>query len=276
MALTLIGLGLDPRDLSLRARDAIASCDVLVLETYTSYAPVSLADLEELVGMPITPLTRSMVEQDDGILERSRSESVGVLVFGDPLAATTHLELVLRSRAEGIDTRIIHAPSIFSAIGESGLELYRFGRTASLVYPRRNWLPERAKEVIVQNRSIKAHSLVLLDIVTGDDEFSLLARDHGAFADLDRSLIENETRSLAGEPQLLMSPNEAIAILRFQGVIGSSDQLVVCSRLGSDSSSVMSGTAEHLMTRSFGLGPHAIVVPGDLHFLESESLGEPS
>jgi diphthine synthase len=276
MTLTLIGLGLDPNDLSKRALDETRASDAILLETYTSYAPHSIEELETLVGARITPLTRSMVEQDDVVLTRAGTERIALLVFGDPLAATTHLELILRARAQGIETSIIHAASIFSAIGESGLELYRFGLTASLVYPRRNWLPERAKDVIAENRSIRAHSLVLLDIVTGTDELALLDRNHAAFAALDRSLIEHDARSLAGEPQLLMSPNEAIAILLHQGAVASTDTLIVCSRLGTDTSTVVSGRAAQLMERSFGLGPHAIAIPGSLHFLESESVGEPS
>ncbi|MFT4307913.1 MAG: diphthine synthase [Candidatus Woesearchaeota archaeon] len=270
MTLTLIGLGLDPNDLSIRARDAIAASDVVLLETYTSYAAISMEELVSIVDTEITPLTRQMVEHNDIVLERARTQRTALLVFGDPLAATTHLELVLRARAEGIGTNIIHAPSIFSAIGESGLELYRFGLTASLVYPRRNWLPERARDVIALNRSIKAHSLVLLDIITGDEELALLDRDHEAFAGLDRSRIEHEAVSLAGEPQLLMSPNEAIALLVFQKVVEPSDPLIVCSRLGTGSGIVSRGSVGELLARSFGLGPHAIVIPGELHFLESE------
>ena len=273
MTLTLIGLGLDPKDLSIRAREAIAASDVVLLETYTSYAAISMEELEAIVDTEITPLTRTMVEHDDVVLESARTTRTALLVLGDPLAATTHLELVLRSRAEGIDTTIVHAPSIFSAIAESGLELYRFGLTASLVYPRRNWLPERARDVITQNRSIKAHSLVLLDIVTGAEELALLDRDHAAFASLDRSPIEHDAVSLAGEPQLLMSPNEAIAVLLHQGAIRTTDTLIVCSRLGTGTSAVMSGSAKDLLTRSFGLGPHAIAIPSELHFLEEESVG---
>jgi diphthine synthase len=274
MTLTLIGLGLDPRDIGMCARNEITASDAVLLETYTSYTTLTLKELEALVGASVTPLTRAMVEQDDVVLTRAREERTALLVFGDPLAATTHLELVLRARAEGIETNIIHAPSIFSAIAESGLELYRFGLTASLVYPRKNWLPERARDVIELNRSIRAHSLVLLDIITGTDEFALLDQDHEAFTMLDRELIEHEATSLAGEPQLLMSPNEAIAILLYQKTITGSDDLIVCSRLGTASSAITRGSAQDLLIRSFGLGPHTMALPGDLHFLETT--GEPS
>ena len=269
MSLTLIGLGLDPNDLSMRARDAIAASDAVMLETYTSYAAVSMEELESITDAKIAPLTRQMVEHDDVVLEAARTQRIALLVFGDPLAATTHLELVLRARAEGIETSVIHAPSIVSAIAESGLELYRFGLTASLVYPRRNWLPERARDVIALNRSIKAHSLVLLDIITGDEELALLDREHEAFAGLDRSIVEHEALSLAEEPQLLMSPNEAVALLNYQRIVEPSERLIVCSRLGTDAALISRGSADELLTRPFGLGPHAIVIPGELHFLES-------
>lgn len=273
MTLTLVGLGLDPRALGDPAREAIAAADATLLESYTSAADVTLDELEAIVGRPVEPLTRAAIEQDDVTIERSKTQNVALLVFGDPMAATTHAELVLRARAAGIPVRILHAASIFSAVGETGLELYRYGPAASLVYPRKNWLPERAAQLIRENRDRKQHTLVLLDIVTGTDEHALLDRDHEAFTGLDTSLLDTDRQSLAGEPQLLMSPNEAVALLLHQNAASQDETLVVCSRLGLESSRVVSGSATSLLVERFGPGPHAIVVPGALHFLEEDFVG---
>lgn len=273
MTLTLVGLGLDPRQIGSAARESISKADAALLESYTSAVDVSLAELEGIVGRSVEPLTRAMLEQDDVVIERARTHSVALLVFGDPLAATTHAELVLRARAAGIAVSIVHAASIVSAIGEAGLELYRYGPAASLVYPRRNWLPGRAVQIVRENRERGQHTLVLLDIVTGSEELALLERDHEAFARLDRSLLDTDRQSLAGEPQLLMSPNEAAALLLRQKAVAEDETLVVCSRLGLGSSRVVSGSATTLLAERFGSGPHAIVVPGKLHFLEEDFVG---
>ena len=49
------------------------------------------------------------------------------------MIATTHLDLRLRAIDMGIETRIVHAPSISSAVaGLSGLQNYKFGKSITV------------------------------------------------------------------------------------------------------------------------------------------------
>lgn len=65
-----------------------------------------------------------MVEmQSDDILANADVEDVALLVAGDPFAATTHTDLILRARKKNIKTRIIHNASIFNAVACCGLQV---------------------------------------------------------------------------------------------------------------------------------------------------------
>ncbi len=44
-----------------------------------------------------------------------------------PASATTHTDLQLRAREQGIPVRVIHNASVMNAVGAAGLSLYRFG-----------------------------------------------------------------------------------------------------------------------------------------------------
>lgn len=65
-----------------------------------------------------------MVEmQSDDILANADVEDVALLVAGDPFAATTHTDLILRARERNIETRIVHNASIFNAVACCGLQV---------------------------------------------------------------------------------------------------------------------------------------------------------
>ena len=65
-----------------------------------------------------------MVESNsDEILRDARDKNIALLVAGDPFAATTHTDLILRAKQMNIKTRVIHNASIFNAIGCCGLQL---------------------------------------------------------------------------------------------------------------------------------------------------------
>jgi len=90
---------------------------------------------------------------------------VALIVAGDPMIATTHVSLLLAAKKLGIETEVIHASSILSAaIGESGLQAYKFGKIVTLAYWRDNYKPMAAYEVISENLSRGLHTLLLLDI----------------------------------------------------------------------------------------------------------------
>ncbi len=160
--LYLISLGLrDEKDMSLRALNTAKKCDLLYAEFYTSRTATSAESLSKLVGKPVTELGRRGMEDDVGrLIEEAKNKDIGIFVPGDALSATTHIMLLSEARKAGIETRVIHGSSILTAVGETGLQLYKFGRVTTLTKP----LPKSVLEAIEQNQKAGLHSLVLLDI----------------------------------------------------------------------------------------------------------------
>lgn len=111
MVLFLIGLGLgDERDITVKGLEAVKSCQHIFLEQYTAILPgIEQEKLEAFYGKAITVADREMVESNSElILEHAKEQNVAFLVVGDPFAATTHHDLLLRADAEGIKCTVIH------------------------------------------------------------------------------------------------------------------------------------------------------------------------
>src|SRR5207302_874088 len=105
--LVFIGLGLhDEKGITLRGHDEARSADVVFAEFYTSgLADATVASVERLIGNEIQVLSRTDVEDGRMILEAAAKQKVAFLVVGDPMAATTHVDLRLRAASAKIPTR---------------------------------------------------------------------------------------------------------------------------------------------------------------------------
>jgi diphthine synthase len=152
--LYMVGLGLDNDEITQKGLEALKKVDEAYAEFYTNTANI---DLEELPG-EIEVLEREEVEQEDRILEAAEEKDIAFLVSGDPLTATTHYDIKHRAEEKGLEVKVVHAPSIFTSIAETGLNVYKFGRTVTL--PRE----ESIRKYVEKNDSVCLHSLVLLDI----------------------------------------------------------------------------------------------------------------
>jgi len=233
--LYIIGLGInDEQDLSLKAVDTLKKCDEIYLEKYTGHWKGSMNNLEKIVGKNITVLDREKVESDF-LSKQAKEKNIALLVPGDPLAATTHIEFLL----EGAE--IIHSSSIFTAVGETGLQLYKFGRTASLPKPQEGYKPESFYEIIEENQKNGMHTLILLDTADGG-----------------------------------LSVKEAIEILlkieeKRKGNIIKENRIVACSSLGSKERKIKYGSVEKIMKEDFSK-PAVLIIPGKLNFKETEML----
>ena len=118
-----------------------------------------------------------MIEtQSDEILRDADIQDVALLVVGDPFGATTHTDILLRARALGIPTRVIHNASIINAVGACGLQLYNFGQTVSLVFFTDTWKPDSFYDRVRENADLGMHTLVLLDIKVKEQSEENLAR----------------------------------------------------------------------------------------------------
>ncbi len=155
--LYMIGLGLDNNEITQKGLNALKKVEEAYAEFYTNTANINL----EQLPVEIEILKREEVEQEDKIIESAVEKNTAFLVSGDPLTATTHYDIKHRAEKKGIEVKVIHAPSIFTSIAETGLNVYKFGRTVTL--PKEG-NPESIKKYIDNNDSIDLHSLVLLDI----------------------------------------------------------------------------------------------------------------
>jgi len=163
MSLVLVGSGIS-FDLTQSGLDALKKCDEAYIELYTNpVAEDRVKELEQTIGRKIVRLEREKVE-GSFLVERAASAGVCLISSGDPLTATTHISLVLEAKKKGVPVNVIHNSSIYSAApARAGLQIYRFGKTATLVNPRPNYQPKSSLDVIRKNLENDMHSLVLLD-----------------------------------------------------------------------------------------------------------------
>ncbi len=161
--LYLIGLGLNAKGISVQGMEIAKRCKRVYIETYTVNYPYPFTSIEHVLGKDIEPLNREKVEGFE-FLEHARKADVALLVYGSPLMATTHIAILDEAESSGIKTEVIHASSVFDGVSETGLQLYKFGKVASMPAWKENFTPESFMEIVKDNQKIDAHSLILIDI----------------------------------------------------------------------------------------------------------------
>ena len=247
MTLWFVGAGVSGYALaSAEAARAISGSLRVYADVFTS--PVGEPDLEELgrlAGGRLVRAERGAVEDGSRILEDAERGDVALVSYGDPYAATTHAELRTRAERAGIRTRTVPAPSApWSALGECGLHHYKAGRTATVMEDARGAATPYG--VVQRNMASGSHTVLLLEYDSS----------RGFFLD----------------------PADALRILlgaeRDQrlGAVTPGTFCVVASRVGSAEQAFASGTAARLCSEDFGEPPHLIIIPGSLHFTESDAL----
>ncbi len=159
--LYLIGLGLNKKSVSSEGKELIRDADKVYLEDYTVNFPYNTEDLD--FGREIEKLGRGEVESNK-LIKESKSKNIVLLVYGSPLIATTHSSLVLDCLENKIEYKIIHNASILDGITETGLQAYKFGKTASLPNWEEKGESKSFMAIIKNNQKIKAHTLILIDM----------------------------------------------------------------------------------------------------------------
>ena len=161
--LVLVGSGING-DLTLQGVEELKKCDAVYAEMYTN-PPLKekIAGIESRIGKKIAEIGRNKVESDFLVME-AVDKRIALISSGDPLIATTHVVLVTECRKKNVPIKVIHNSSIYTvAPAKSGLQIYRFGKTVSLVNPRENYKPSSPLEGIRQNLKMDMHTMVLLD-----------------------------------------------------------------------------------------------------------------
>lgn len=264
MTLYMIGLGLnDQKDITLRGLEAVKKSSKVFLESYTSRLNCSINDLEELYGQKIILADRDMVESKaDEILAEALENDVSFLVIGDVFGATTHTDLYIRALEKGINIEVINNASILNAIGIVGLELYKFGKTTSIVFPLDNWKPETHYNVLKENQKMGLHTLALLDIKVKEPS--------------PEDIKKGNNNPL---PERYMTVSEGIQSLldieekRGEKVFTKDTLCIGCARIGSKDFKIIAGTAKELLTKDFGAPLHCLIIPSNkLHDIEKEMI----
>ncbi|MDX1611026.1 MAG: diphthine synthase [Candidatus Thermoplasmatota archaeon] len=244
--LSLVGLGVGPRGISLAGLEAARNAQHVFLEGYTALAGDTLEELEALLDNEVQPVGRAVVEGQTRLLEAARDGGCCLLVVGDPLSATTHTALEIEAKEQGIPVTVRFGASILTAAaGILGLSHYKFGRTTTLVTPRGAYFPESPYEVVRDNLAMGLHTLVLLDI---REDGTCMTGPEGA--------------------QLLLD----LEVKREEGVLDEGTLGAIVARAGFDDQQAWSGSLTDLSGLDCGAPMHTIVVPGEMSEFEADAL----
>jgi len=252
--LWLIGIG--PGDLdhiTERARRVARECSKRYLEGYTAVLPPAEEErLESVVGA-WERLMRDGVESPEKLLEEARGGAIALLVVGDPMQATTHIDLEERCAEEGISFHVIPGLTATAlAVSLSGLQSYRFGRQVTIPFSDGDYLPTSPFEMICRNKEVGMHTLALLDL---------------------------DPTGMGLEQPRPMTPREAVDhLVRMNNRSDLFDESVedwnglLLSDLGTEEERVISGSMQEL-SQIEGGHLHALIVAADFSGMEAEAFG---
>ncbi|KAJ5711262.1 Diphthine methyl ester synthase [Penicillium malachiteum] len=251
--LHLVGLGLaDETDITVRGLEIVKRADRVYLEAYTAVLLVDKEKLEAFYGRPVIEADRELVETgSDEILAGADKVDVAFLVVGDPFGATTHTDLVLRARELGIQTNVVPNASIMSGIGCTGLQLYNFGQTVSMVFFLDNWRPSSFYDRIRENVQIGLHTLVLLDIKVKEQSIENMARGRRIFE-------PPRYMTVAQCAQQMLEVEED----RKEGVYSPDSLVMGAARVGAPDQKLVVGTLTELAEVELGAPLHSVVLLG--------------
>ncbi len=245
--LWFVGLGISGLEgTSVNAIQVLKKADMTFFENFTS--PIGKSEvlkIKKLVKGKMTIAPRWMVEDGKAILAFAKKKNVVLLAYGDPYVATTHLELRTRAEKDKIKTKTIHnASAITSLIGECGLHHYKIGRPVTIM--RETPSLTTVYHTIYENMIKGSHSLLILEF---DNSSNFFLDPKDALS----SLLETEK----GQKR---------------NVIDQSTFAIVASRIGAKNQKIISGKLSTLVKTDFGKPPHTIIIPGRLHFTESDAI----
>jgi len=235
--LYIIGLGLNVDGISKYGFEIVRRCKRVYLENYTVDFPYSEGELKEILGKKIISANRDQIESLE-IVDEAKKMDVALLVYGSPLTATTHISLIQEAKRLGIRYKIIYSASIFDAVAETGLQLYKFGKITSMPAWKKSYEPDSFMEIVKENQSIKSHSLILVDI--GLDFQDALE-------------------------QLKISAEKHKVKL---------NKIIICQRLGAKGSKVIYKDIETLDEYRGVKKPYCLIIPSKFHFVEKGVLEE--
>ena len=248
--LLLIGMG--PGRLgamTIEARNAAKSADFRRYEAYTALWPENeLQSLENDIG-PIEKVMRPEVENPAEILELAKQSLVALLVVGDPLQATTHVDLQLQAMEAGVECLVFHGISITTLVtGSIGLSNYRFGRQTTITYPYGGWVATSPLEVIAANLLQNQHTLALLDLdPTGagtGQQIPMQPADAVESLRLMKNKLDESIDNMNGGSPLESMRNDACKLFLSENL--NERTVVLCADMGTDDEKITCTTIGQL------------------------------
>ena len=245
--LFLVGAGLSEGGLTEEALGLLEKKETKVFaESYTGWLGDRIPELESRLGKKISILDRSGLEDNiASLIEQAAKEDVVVLVAGDPLVATTHKIACIKAKEIGVKVSVIHSSSIFSAaIGESGLDFYRFGQVCTIPMWSDHYKPVSFYETIERNVKNGLHSILLLDY---DPKIGSIQPSYAA-----EMLVKAEKNYK-------------------KGIIKPSTKVIVLHNLSLPGERKLMLTLEEVEGLRLGPGPTIIILPAKMSEVEAES-----
>jgi len=234
--LYIIGLGLNVKGISLQGLGALKKCKKIYLEHYTVDLPYKVNELEKWIKKKIILAKREFFEnKSQELIKESKKENIAVLVYGSPLIATTHISLVQEAKKNRIPVQIIHNASVLDAITETGLQIYKFGKIASMPKWEKSFVPESFIKIIKENQKIDSHTLILIDMGL----------------ELKNAINQIE----------LSAKNNKIKL----------GKIIICQSLGTKNSKIIYEKINKLKKIKIKK-PFCIIIPSKLHFMEEDVL----
>ncbi|MFA5333437.1 MAG: diphthine synthase [Candidatus Nanoarchaeia archaeon] len=234
----LIGSGINGYgSMPIEGINACKVSDYVYLERYTNIiSDYDLLMLEKLVGKKIIELSRIDLETgfEKNVLPKAGDKTVSLIIVGDPLSATTHIEFLKECKEKRIKYKVIHASSIYSSLCETGMFVYKFGKSASIPYPEKNYNPTSFFDIIENNFKNNAHTIVFLDIKKDLEKY--------------------------------MSINEGLGILlriskEKKSFLDKNTEIIGVSRMGYDDQIIKFGKIKDLIEFDFKNKPQILIVP---------------
>jgi diphthine synthase len=250
--LLLVGMGPGTvAGMTVEALEAAKMASHRRYEAYTALWPeAELALLEREIG-PIQRVMRPEVEQPSELFELAKTSLVALLVVGDPLQATTHVDLQLQAEEAGIDCLVFHGVSITTIVtGAIGLSNYRFGRQTTLTYPYGGWVATSPLEVISNNRFRNLHTVALLDLdPTGEgtgDQRPMMPSDAVESLRLMWPKLQNELDEMPPPPDSPLRILRHAMCSAYVGQVIDDIAVVLCADMGTADQRIVSTTIGEL------------------------------
>ncbi|MDQ4073964.1 MAG: diphthine synthase [Thermoproteota archaeon] len=265
--LYLIGTGVNEYDsLSLDSISVLQKSDFIFIERFTGYLSNSFINqiYSILSSFPGTGekspelkiVNRWFVEDGRDILQKSRDNNVSILIYGDPLIATTYIELLVRAKKQSVNYKIIHSSSgISTLIGESGLHPYKFGKMVTMMSDPMSSIT--VYNTIYGNICLGLHTLILTEYRYDDKKNHHNDKNNEAFFLSPIKAIE-----------LLLDRESEFKLLN----LSKESFIIIASKVGTDRSQIKSGKIKSFLKSEFENGHTSIIVPGSLHFTEIDSI----